>query len=208
MIPPRIKRGEPVGKLVDYWNALIDHLNEIRLVPGQGVSISKMPAGTVINVLNYVKTAVSGQVSNPIKATEYEGYFCVSPLDRDEDDKTKQQLKVRVYDSGNKLSDNWAGYAIINSTSYLVASASGLLLTSAVPYIVLRFDVQNKKCSLEARANINNDLPWFYDYIIGELIETDGGEYRLQQRHNAVNGNGTIQFWTASNVCSWEYKDE
>lgn len=52
MIPPRLRRGDPVGKLVDHWNMLIDHLNEIRLVAGYGISINKMAAGTIIKVLH------------------------------------------------------------------------------------------------------------------------------------------------------------
>ena len=63
MIPPRLRRGDPIGKLVDHWNMLIDHLNEIRIVAGSGISVTKMPAGTVIKAGSYRGT--SGTSGSP-----------------------------------------------------------------------------------------------------------------------------------------------
>lgn len=50
MIPPRLQKGDPFGKLMNYWNMLIDHLYESRLVSGYGVSVSRRPAGTIVSI--------------------------------------------------------------------------------------------------------------------------------------------------------------
>ena len=75
MIPPRLRRGEPIGKLVDHWNMLIDHLNEIRIVAGNGISVSKMPSGTVINARRG-----SGNSSNGTVTALLAGPFAVSSV--------------------------------------------------------------------------------------------------------------------------------
>ena len=64
MIPPKLHRGDPIGKLFNHWNMLIDYLHEIRLVSGSGISVSRKTAGTVINVKNISGSRI-GQTQHP-----------------------------------------------------------------------------------------------------------------------------------------------
>lgn len=49
MLPNKLQHGDSFARMFDLYNQLIDHLRETRLVAGPGVSISRLPSGTVIN---------------------------------------------------------------------------------------------------------------------------------------------------------------
>ena len=70
MIPPKLKRGDPTGKIFDLWNMLIDHLNGDRLVPGCGIRLTRMPSGVVISAKNAVVSSGGD--------TAYTGYLCAT----------------------------------------------------------------------------------------------------------------------------------
>lgn len=204
MIPPRIRRGDPIGKLVDYWNMLIDHLNESRLVPGRGVSISRMPAGTVIHTLNHAKAAGLGQA--PVQKTEYNGYFTCKLLDRNDDDIKNNQVRVAVCDGEtwneeNETSNN--SVAKINGVSKTFKPII-VSLTRTSRQIVLRYDFSKDKAAICVVPELRDSFYTFTDYLIGEYVEVDG-MYKLVQRHTS----GVLILNTYANLClAGEYADE
>lgn len=211
MIPPRIQRGDPIGKLVDYWNILIDHLNEIRLVSGKGISISKMPSGTVINALNYIKTAVAG----PITAVGYNGYFTCKVLPQNKDDIEENKLRVAVCDGETWDPDKQSSLPSRYRVNDVEKKYPSVIIECSrqKPYIVFQYQTDDVvKVVALSEAELNKDLPKVYHYIIAELSNEEGYGHdqsiRIIQRHTAQLNNGIINFWTASDVCSWVYKDE
>lgn len=202
MIPPRIQRGDPIGKLVGYWNVLIDHLHEIRLVPGRNVSISRMPAGTVINVLNNMKSVVSGQAAT----AEYNGYFTCKLLDRNENDIKNNQVRVAVCDGetwNEEKETSHKSIAKINGVSKTFEPVI-LTLTRTVRQIVLRYDFSKDEATICAVSELSNSFYTFTDYLIGEYVEVNN-MYKMVQRHNS----GVLILNTYANLCLvGEYADE
>lgn len=204
MIPPRIRRGDPIGKLADYWNMLIDHLNESRLVPGRGVSISRMPAGTVIHTLNHAKAAGLGQA--PVQKTEYNGYFTLKNLGQDNDSVANGTVKIAVCDGetwDNEEEKSGNSLAYINGVEYSRPSTV-LRVGAEKPYIVLRVDHQKspgqndffKIAAVEKVLDITNNVT---DYVLGEVV-FGTGKPALIQRHKG-EGNGTPYIWLVLNKC-------
>ena len=49
MLPRKLLKNDKFIVLYDLWNQLIDHLHETHLVPGAGIRIQRLPAGTIIS---------------------------------------------------------------------------------------------------------------------------------------------------------------
>ena len=138
-------------------------------------------------------------------SAEYEGFFKIKQQSQNDEDIAKNQIRIKVYDSLGALASDWAGKAIINDVEMTVAAAE-LTVTRSNPYVVLRYNVERKSAEIRTVSELNAETPWFVDYIIGELVTEYGQPAKVVQRHSALLGNGMISFWTASDICSWEYQ--
>lgn len=58
MFPTKLQKGESYVVLLERYNQLVDYLRETRLVAGPGVSISRLPSGTVVNAPRQPAAAV------------------------------------------------------------------------------------------------------------------------------------------------------
>ena len=178
MIPPRLRRGDPIGKLVDHWNMLIDHLNEIRIVAGGGISVSKMPAGTVISA-----RGKSGGSTGSSAASFLAGPFAVSMLNTGSADSPSWQ--VVLYNSAAPES-KIAGMLTIGSYREEIQKQffdpqEGVLFLDAT------YDENSEKytCSFALEENIpDTGDEKRYIYRIGEISYDDNTKnYKTSQIH-------------------------
>lgn len=198
MIPPRIKHGDPIGKLVDYWNILIDHLNETRLVSGRGINISKMPAGTIIST--HIK-ATSGQTGGTVG---YNGYFAIKPLAQTEDELQLNIVRVAVCDGATWKSDTQSSaqsLAYINAGIPYWVDCKVVAVTPELRYILLRYDYAKNSLSIVSASSAEDSFAEYKNYIIGEVVFEDD-IFKIIQRHgNAFSTNGAAYLWVIANSC-------
>lgn len=136
MIPPRLRRGDPIGKLVDYWNMLIDHLNEIRLVPGNGISVSRMPAGTIIKALGTGNTNAGTSVIQ-----NSSGPFAV--VVKNIGDEANSQMAAVLCNSANEKSET-AGLLTVGSYRELIP-VQNFSLISGTLFLDILYDDEKEK---------------------------------------------------------------
>ena len=178
---------------------------EYALPSGDGKRFEAAASGLPILCQSDGKAVVLLGGGSDSGTAEYQGYFKIKQYSQTEEDMTKNQIRVKVYDSLWALSSDWAGWAIINDIQISVPAAE-LTVTRSNPYVVLRYNVERKSAEIRTVSELNAETPWFVDYIIGELVTEYGQPAKVVQRHSALLGNGTISFWTASDICSWEYQ--
>lgn len=75
--------------IFDRWNQLIEYLHETRLVPGAGIRISKMPAGSVISAM-----ATSSGSGSPAVDDDARGPFAVTIEDDGTDGTPAWKVKL------------------------------------------------------------------------------------------------------------------
>lgn len=95
-----------MASILDRWNQLVDYLHAARLVPGPGVRISRMPAGTVISAAAVSRGGSVAAVHTPA------GPFDV--LVFDDGDGGAPVWKVRLHNSAN-IKSTTAGMVTIGS---------------------------------------------------------------------------------------------
>lgn len=106
MIPQKLKRGDRFALIFDRWNKLVDYLHEIRLVPGRGINIARLPSGIVISS----STAPSGR-GGSVAADVARGPFGVTV--EDDGDGVEPAWKVRLRNTAG--SSRFAGMVTIGS---------------------------------------------------------------------------------------------
>ena len=73
MLPRKLLRGDKFVVLYDLWNELIDHLQSMRPVAGNGITLQRLSAGTVISTVR-----TSGKSASGASAESDEGPFAVT----------------------------------------------------------------------------------------------------------------------------------
>lgn len=73
MLPRKLLRGDKFVVLYDLWNELIDHLQSMRPVAGNGITLQRLSAGTVISTMR-----TSGKSAAGVSTESDEGPFAVT----------------------------------------------------------------------------------------------------------------------------------
>lgn len=73
MLPRKLLRGDKFVVLYDLWNELIDHLQSMRPVAGNGITLQRLSAGTVISTVR-----TSGKSAAGVSTESDEGPFAVT----------------------------------------------------------------------------------------------------------------------------------
>ena len=73
MLPRKLLRGDKFVVLYDLWNELIDHLQSMRPVAGNGITLQRLSAGTVISTVR-----TSGKSAAGVSAGADDGPFAVT----------------------------------------------------------------------------------------------------------------------------------
>lgn len=95
MLPRKLLKNDKFIVLYDLWNQLIDHLQSCRPVPGAGIRIQRLPAGTVISA-----AGSSGRGGGGIAAAGDEGPFAVTIEPVDEEQENPGQV-VRLHNTAS-----------------------------------------------------------------------------------------------------------
>ena len=174
MIPPKLQKGDPFGKVMTCWNMLIDHLNEIRLVAGSGISITRRPAGTILSAQS---AAGGGGVSAAAAQT---GPFAVELIYDD-----KGSATVTLYNSGNPSGET-AGLVTIGSFMETVKKQT-FAPKQGVVFLDITYNAEADKytCSfaLESKLPETRDEKR-YIYRIAEIsYDSSTKEYKSTQLH-------------------------
>ena len=64
MFPNKLQKGNTLADLLREYNQMVDYLRQTHLVAGPGVSISRLPSGTVLNASRQPVSPVSAPASN------------------------------------------------------------------------------------------------------------------------------------------------
>lgn len=174
MIPPKLQKGDPFGKVMTCWNMLIDHLNEIRIVPGRGISITRRPGGTILSA----QSSASGGGASA--ATEQTGPFAVELLYDD-----KGTAAVTLYNNGNPSGET-AGLVTIGSFRESVKKQT-FAPKQGVVFLDITYDSDADKytCAfaLESKLPETRDEKR-YIYRIAEITyDSSTKEYKSTQLH-------------------------
>lgn len=97
MLPRKLLKGDKFAVLYDLWNQLIDHLQSSRPVPGAGIRIQRLPAGTIISAARS-----SGKSGSSVAVdTGDEGPFAVTVEPVDEEQENPEQV-VRLHNTASE----------------------------------------------------------------------------------------------------------
>jgi len=127
MIPPKLTHGDNLANLFEKFNAVIDYLREIRLVPGSGIRINRLPAGTTIES---TATATGGTLPIPPEGHPFDAKI----INRGTEE--SPQYYVRIYNSS--LPDSsYAGIVYVGDWDIYVPAADIAVTTQNGFYIDL-----------------------------------------------------------------------
>lgn len=134
--------------IFDRWNQLIDYLHETRLIPGTGVRISKMPAGSVISAM-----PTSSGIGSPTVDDDARGPFAVTIEDNGTDE--TPAWKVKLHNTASSTSTG-AGMVTIGSHRRLY-DVQTWDARSGVVYLDITYDEESEDYTV--LFALENELP-------------------------------------------------
>ena len=137
MFPMKLKRDETYSVLLERYNQLVDYLNEIRLVAGPGISISRMPAGITLSA--DVRPVASGTAFQPDSSG---GPFAVTIEDNSEAGADEPDRIIRLHNS--KSETGTAGMITIGSYREMIEDREWELQEGTV-YLDITYDPETEE---------------------------------------------------------------
>lgn len=165
LLPPKLTHGDNLGNLFAKFNEVIDYLREIRLVPGSGIRINRLPTGTTIES---TATASGGSPSAP--AADEPHPFDVEWIE------SGSEYTARIFNSA--LPDSpYAGTVYIGGYIYSVP-VSTVTVGSDRKYIdiVVTYDAENNPVytvQLQTRSGTVTDPLTTFRQCIAEVKYPD-----------------------------------
>lgn len=132
IIPPKLTHGDNLASLFEKFNRVIDYLREIRLVAGNGIRISRQPAGTTIES---TATASGGTPATPPQGHAFDAELINKGTEENPD------YYVRIYNSS--LPDSpYAGVVVVYEwdmpipvTELKVTTQDGFFVVLDITYV-------------------------------------------------------------------------